>query len=537
MSRIGRSARSVGIGKVAIAAGLLLIPSCFAVTTQSLWIDEASSCWFADHSRNFNPAEYSFLMALPQMPLFHMLLIVWVRVFGDSERALRSINLPFAGLFLGSIVSLFARSRARFWWLLPIPFAVFPLLIYYVNECRPYTALLALSAAAGAALVAFLDSETHAPAYWCSFFCLAAFSMHLLGIIAPFILVCFVLLLKEIRSRLFQQWRSWIIPAALSLPGYLVLLFYYAHARGQGIPHGHEVATPGIPGDQASSWNNVGFFLYETLGFDGLGPARNALRVQGSLAMFTPFLGWLLLGLLACGVLGYLFPGVRRDAEQGRKAWALMAACTIGLAGLFAVARVSQFGFFGRHGMVIVGLMCCAIVLVLTSERVALRARIAVVVVLTAAWGASSARLLLLYPYGKDDGRSALGAAKATGLPILWNAGSLDAAYYGAYDTQGSQVNLFGRPTLHPTEHWQRITPVQLLLGTAQSDVDKVSGQFGGRQVVFVSGKADTFDPKGVWGENLAAWHPTLRNRFNGFDVWIVTVPKAVGANGLASNR
>jgi hypothetical protein len=146
--------------------------------------------------------------------------------------------------------------------------------------------------------------------------------------------------------------------------------------------------------------------------------------------------------------------------------------------------------------------------------------------VLTATWGISSARLLIDYPYGKDDVRTALSIAKTTELPILWEAGSQDAAYYGAYDFDSPQSEIFGVPPDRATEHWKRITPVYLLSGARQADADQVIRRFQNRNVVFVAGKADLFDPLGVWGKSVAAWHPRLINKLNGFEIWIVAIPE-----------
>ena len=121
-------------------------------------MDEANSAWFASHARGWNPDQFKGLAAVPEMPLFHILLMGWVRVFGDSERALRAINIPFAALFFGSILALCRAGKQRLWWVPAVPFAFFPLLTYYVNESRPYVALLALSTAAGCALLMYARS-------------------------------------------------------------------------------------------------------------------------------------------------------------------------------------------------------------------------------------------------------------------------------------------------------------------------------------------------------------------------------------------
>lgn len=517
--------RGAAIAGFLVIVALLMIPSALFVTSQSVWGDEASSAWFADHSRGFNPAEYHFLAAVPQMPLYHLLLVPWVHLFGDSEQALRSINLPFAALFLGSLVLLCLRPGSRWSWLPVVPFAVFPLLTYYVNECRPYVALLALSTAACVSLLAFLRSDSRMAAYLCCFFCLAAFGLHLLGILTPFILLTYIFLRRDTRVRILDGWKRWIVPFALSLPGYLALLYYYAHAKGEGIPHGQKALNPDTPGNVASSWKNVVFFFYETLGFSGLGPPRNDLRVHANWHLFIGYAGWMLLGGLALLSLVLLFDMSWKSPRAKESQHVLLAASLAGLAVLFAVARAIHFGFFGRHAMAIVGMICCALVMALRSERVSYRARAAVIAILTLAWGISSARVLFDYPYGKDDVRTALTVAKSTGLPILWDAAPEDAAYYGAYDLENMRSEELSSPTAYPAGHWRETTALKMVFGTTQADVDRVMRPFSSGRYVFVTGKADVSDPAGVWHENLAAWHPILLSRLNGFEVWIITFP------------
>jgi hypothetical protein len=517
--------RTVQITEFIVLLTVLMIPSFLFVTTQSFWGDEASTAWFADHSRSLNPAEFHFLAAVPQMPLYHVLLVPWAHSFGDSEQALRAINLPFAALFLGSLLWISRRPGARFWWLPALPFAVFPLLTYYVNECRPYAALLAISAAAGAAFFSYLRTHSRAAAYLCCLFSLISFSTHLLGILTPFILVAYVLFCREARMQLAQTWKTWITPFLLSLPGYLALLLYYVHAKAEGIPHGQMAANPDTPGNVASNWKNVVFFFYETLGFSGLGPPRNALRVHAGLHSFHGYFGLLLIGAVAAIALVVLFwrAGIKPGKIENTRA--MIAAAITGLALLFVVARAIHFGFFGRHGMAIIGLICCFIVIALSAEGVTAKTRWAVVILLTLVWGISSIRLLTIYPYGKDDVRAALQAASAIGLPILWNAETPDAAYYGAYDTTNGRSQTFNVPGVMPTAHWKPVTNLHILYGLEQSDVDRKITPYRGGKYVLVSGKSDAFDPTNVWSENRALWHAVLINQFNGFDLWIVSIP------------
>ena len=521
--------RTARITEFIVLLTLLLIPSVLFVTTQSFWGDEASSAWFADHSLSLNPAEFHILAAVPQMPLYHILLVPWAHLFGDSEQTLRAINLPFAALFLGSLLWISRRSGTHFWWLPVVPFAFFPLLTYYVNECRPYVALLAVSAAAGAAFFSYLRSNSRTAAYLCCLFSLSAFSMHLLGILAPFMLVAYVLLRGDARAQLIRTWREWIVPLLISLPGYLELLIYYMRAKGEGIPMGSKVDNPDTPTNLAANWKNVLFFFYETLGFSGLGPPRNALRVHPGIHSFYGYFGLVLIGVVAVIALGILFWLAGKKPGKLESTRTMLAAIVAGLALLFIVARAIHFGFFGRHAMAIVGLICCFIVIAFAAEAVTVRVRWSVAVILTLVWGISSARLLLVYPYGKDDVRATLEAARSTGLPILWNAGVTDSAYYGAYGVANKRSLDFQLPATYPTEHWKPVTDLHILYGLGQSDVNREIAPYRGGRFVFVAGKSDVFDPTGIWSANRAAWNPALIHQFNGFDVWIVSIP--AGAN------
>ena len=173
--------------------------------------------------------------------------------------------------------------------------------------------------------------------------------------------------------------------------------------------------------------------------------------------------------------------------------------------------------------MALVGLLCCA--LVLAMRDVGPQLRYAVIALLVVAWGTSSARLLFVYPYTKDDVRTALQTARSQGLPILWDAGDRDAAYYGGYEADGEGQPGPDVPPTMPTTHWRKLTPIIV----PSNDEDAQAASFASRltpgDYVMVKGKADVFDPGGNWNAAMAGWHPYLLNRLNGFDVWRVTLP------------
>jgi hypothetical protein len=192
---------------------------------------------------------------------------------------------------------------------------------------------------------------------------------------------------------------------------------------------------------------------------------------------------------------------------------------------MFLMARVAHFGFFGRHGMALVGLLCCSLVVALSSRDIGDRLRYAVVAVLVIVWGASSARLLFVYPYTKDDVRSALQVASAQGVPILWNAGDRDVAYYGGFGVDGGRQWPFDIPPAVATRHWRKLTVLHMLPEANSAQAALIASRLKPGNYVMVKGKADVFDVNGSWSAAMTNWHPRLLNRLNGFDVWRVTIP------------
>jgi hypothetical protein len=151
--------------------------------------------------------------------------------------------------------------------------------------------------------------------------------------------------------------------------------------------------------------------------------------------------------------------------------------------------------------------------------------RYAVVALLVVAWGVSSARLLFVYPYTKDDVRRALQVARSQGLPILWNAGDRDVAYYGGFDAAGYGSRIFDVAPSTATSHWRRLTVLHMLPDVPNAETALIASRLAPGNYVIVKGKADVFDPTGNWTAAMTGWQPHLLNSLNGFDVWRVTVP------------
>ena len=113
---------------------------------QSLWRDEAFSYFLAKK----NVLEIIFLSAKDYSPpLYYLFLHFWIKIFGSSEIALRSLSLVFYWatiyvIFL-FITEIFKIKEKLFLILFLMVFIFNPLFLYYAFEARNYTLFAFLS--------------------------------------------------------------------------------------------------------------------------------------------------------------------------------------------------------------------------------------------------------------------------------------------------------------------------------------------------------------------------------------------------------
>lgn len=103
--------------------------------TQSVWRDEAFSILAAQR-----PLAFIFNNLGVEPPLYYILLHFWMKVFGSSEIAVRSLS--FLGFALATTVVIFWAEKLFkkhfLSWYLPIFFFFNPMLLYYAFEIRTY---------------------------------------------------------------------------------------------------------------------------------------------------------------------------------------------------------------------------------------------------------------------------------------------------------------------------------------------------------------------------------------------------------------
>lgn len=432
--------RSVCDYLLLLSATAAACPLC--VSDDSLWIDEGWSAWAAASPSFYHLVHDTMLTcrdAIAQMPLYSIYLWGWSRIFGLSEVALRTSNVPFAVLFLlilqkGS-VRLFG---ARWIWLVA---AVSPFLWFYMNEVRPYVAVMGLASLSVVSLFLYIDGKGYQRT-WTPWMCLCGMFMlcgvHMLGVfLIPALLTGVGLCNGMDRDKWRMFLRQWSWPVVVFLPLFLCLGGYYAWGLWEGTG-GHREG-PGI--------GNVGFAVYEFAGFLGLGPPRNLLREAGP-AITLRYAGTLDLGAAGWLVVWAVVIAKLRVRAVSKRVLLLCAMTAAGAVPYCVAAVLASHRFWGRHLAPFFPLFLFALIGLLagdTQKRALRNAGRIAACSLAAVWLVSSLRLVCLPEYGKDDYRDAVSyamdAAGENGT-ILWAADIPTASYYGLrFDGAREQIH------------------------------------------------------------------------------------------------
>lgn len=113
-----------------------------SVRTSSLWIDEGQTYDVVRGSlAHMLDAVFKRGDAVIGMPLYFVAEFLWCKMVGFGEYALRSMNLVFAAIALLGGRRLVRDMGLPSWTLLLL--LLHPVLLYYMNEARPYVALCA----------------------------------------------------------------------------------------------------------------------------------------------------------------------------------------------------------------------------------------------------------------------------------------------------------------------------------------------------------------------------------------------------------
>lgn len=482
--------------RFAALAVTLLIPG-----SGSLWIDEAQTFrhvaqpTLAALSRGLLADQYSEGL----MPL--SMLVAWLggQLIGTNEWQMRAPNILWAAL----AVLAFARL-GRLWRVptAPIIVALQPFLWYYGNEARPYALQIAcgawLAAGCGEILQSRrLDGRTLLPVLVAA---AALVASTMFGMITVVAVVMFLAVLG---------WREgWVVTRGARVQTALGVVW----CTGLTAYYIWKVAT-GAKG--ARLWDvgvqNLGFALYELMGFTGLGPGRDELRqlarADGVVGAVTglaadPVLPALLLLLLSVIAIA-MVRGWQRE-ERRRELIVYLGVCALVMGTTFTLALLARFPFWGRHLAPIFPFYCAVLVLGVASLRRSARSpalRIGVPLALVLVLAASSAQLRWSPRHARDDYRSASEIALAAlraGRDVWWSADPQAAAYYGLpVATKGSSGQVAHLLTDRPGRG--KILPAPDMI---------------------ITSKRDIFDPAGEIGRIISAQHFRPTHRLKALTVW-----------------
>ena len=208
------------------------------------------------------------------------------------------------------------------------------------------------------------------------------------------------------------------------------------------LPIGCQYAWSFLHGVSATAYHenslaNFAFGLYEIAGFDGIGPGREELRVQGAAGLRGSLLPLLVYGIAIAAVLAV---GLRSSlARNRRRTLLVLASAFLPLVVLFVLGTLKHWRVVGRHMMPLVLFfalyIACGLDALLRKRASGLSgfARKAFAGAALAALAASSIEIAYAERHRREDFRAAAqlaGQYLERNNRVWWVAQSFGADYY-----------------------------------------------------------------------------------------------------------
>ena len=326
-----------------------------SINSSSLWWDEASTWYFA--SQNSISEIFHKLInstgSEKQMPLYIILEHFWIAIFGESESAMRCLNIPFAVLYLIFAYKITHNINKRI--IAYLVFLLNPCFVYYMNETRPY--LILLSLATVIFYYSFYSEKLEDKEFRIINICLVTgFYTHMLFVITIIIPLLgffyrdhgnFSKLLKLVK-------RNWFfIP--LYFLGFLYFAYTYFYGKNKTIGNAY---TPVLI--------NLATIMFYLLGFGGLFLSRLDLKalnfsaITASMVIFT--------GLLAVVLAAVFITFLKNRKLVNKKVYYLLAIIVLILCMFTIFSIIMNFAFWERHVIMILPVICALLCECLSLE-------------------------------------------------------------------------------------------------------------------------------------------------------------------------
>lgn len=236
--------------------------SLFTNLNSSLRLDEAQSLWATTKTV---PGLLEYIAQDVHVPLYFLTLHFWIKVFGTSNIALRSLSVVFFLLTLPVVYKLAALNTDKKTALLSTAFfCLSPFITWYSSEARMYTLLLLSTMLSHLFFLKLLKSKGKTDKFW--FVCatiLGLYSHYFFNLVV-FVQVIYVLYVYSHKKKLviFPDRNFMIKLAGLFTTAYLFFLPWIAYVVSLGSSNNTKplLITP-------TSYNILQLFIHFLTGF------------------------------------------------------------------------------------------------------------------------------------------------------------------------------------------------------------------------------------------------------------------------------
>lgn len=412
--------KNEGVLALSLVIVATIITLIIGINAKSLWIDEC----LVYRCINFSNVKEVLKTALDasgsekQMPLFLLFAWAWSRIFGLSEIAMRSVNIVPAFLYTiwGYRVANIVCKKKRV-WLGSMFFLLNPIFIAYLNEARPYIALLAFALITVYNSFYEEDFNSRKNIIAIHVFILLGISFHLLFVFSFCIYICGILyhyksgclkLKKHIKGLLY------FLPFYILLLGYMAFTFYYSSSSSIGNSSGSVIVSLIVS-------------IYYILGYGGLGLSRNDLRGISGLGSLTPIMLILIAALSVVLVLFAiaLIKGAAKGPLKNRSFWLLIAGIILIIC-FSLLSMVFNYSFWERHIISLSAIFIVLILEVISSYNMRYMA-----FALLFLFAVSSMNFRFNYYYGNEDYKSVVSDLNENDYIVMAQASGAVLDYYG----------------------------------------------------------------------------------------------------------
>lgn len=413
-----------------IAIALFVI--IFSVNQSSLWIDEMITYQIINKgsfSEMFSNV-WNAHNANGGMPLYFILEWGWTQLFGYSEIGMRSLNIPFAIIYLASAWFITRKTEAPSW--VSALFLFHPVFLFYMNDARPYILLLSMGSVFTYLLFYGNLNKTKT--------LLALHFTFLMGLMshmmfAFIILLYFVHSISLIKEKKFDIKKNLTIFGAFAIP-YLAILGYYMYLMTGADELG------GVS-ELAPNWKaSIIQIIYYFTGFGGLGLSRNGLRSMDFSQLSVTHLAGI--ALMALGYLTLVVYFIKNKLWKDKQIQNISLAVLLTFA-IFCIANIIlKTRFWERHIIYLLPatilLLSCILKSMFTSSKILYKAGAIAIICLMMV---SGIRTIFDEYYGKEDYKGVANYVKETKNTAFFLQGdSLIYRYYGIDFEKNTQIRM-----------------------------------------------------------------------------------------------